>query len=189
MERVRVLRAEVRHFCSPAVWASCPSGTVRTARCSLHWCRRGSADLPFASGDSRKRWPGPGWGESPINPQWSAERRAALVMRVAAVPGNGCSFPSRAWQRARCASRRSASLVFWGKQNGNASVEAKPSLTRDTPPMQSHRGNDEARHCERSEAIQRLCKRPLDCSSQALLAMTRENSALTAPMHEGESTS
>ena len=84
-------------------------------------------------------------------------------MRAAAVPGNGCSFPSRAWQRARCASRRSASLVFWGKQNGNASVEAKPSLTRDTPPMQSHRGNDEARHCERSEAIQRLCKRPLDC--------------------------
>ena len=93
MERARVLRAEVRHFCSRRPGHHARPARVRTARCSLHWCRRGSAELPFVSGDSRKRWPGPGQDASPVNPQWSAERRAALVMRVAAVPGNGCSFP------------------------------------------------------------------------------------------------
>ena len=50
------------------------SACVRTARCWLHWRRRGSADLPFGSGDSRKRWPGPGQDESPVNPHSGAPK-------------------------------------------------------------------------------------------------------------------
>jgi hypothetical protein len=72
---------------------------LRGARCTgARRGRRGLERLPFGSGDSRKRWPGPGQDVSPVNPQWSAEGRAALVMRVAAVPGNGCSSHDCAWQ-------------------------------------------------------------------------------------------
>ena len=38
-----------------------------------------------------------------------------------------------------------APLPSLGKRNGSASVEAKPSLTRDTPPVQMHRENAIAR--------------------------------------------
>ena len=72
------------------------------------------------------------------------ERRKASgpVKRAAAVPGNGCSFPNRAWQRARCAIRRSASL--FGEANGNASraFGAKIFSIALTIRMQVHRGND-----------------------------------------------
>src|SRR5580700_4162278 len=44
-ERVRFLRAEFVTFCSQAAWASSRPARDRTARCSLHWCRRGSSRL------------------------------------------------------------------------------------------------------------------------------------------------
>ena len=77
---------------SRAAWASCPSGTCSDCEVLAALVpERSARNSRFASGDSRKRWPGPGQDESPVNPQWSAERRAALVTRAAAVPGNGCS--------------------------------------------------------------------------------------------------
>jgi hypothetical protein len=75
-------------------------------------------------------------------------------MRDAAVPGNGCSFPSRVWQQARCVVRRSASLVIGGKQNGNASrfrgevsyrlnknPDADASRERWNSSLRAHRSN------------------------------------------------
>ena len=65
--RVRhLIRRRPGHHARPA--------RVRTARCSLHWRRRGSAELPFASGDSRKRWPGPGWKATSSNPHSGAPK-------------------------------------------------------------------------------------------------------------------
>jgi hypothetical protein len=156
MERVRFSWMEVRHLYSRTAWASCPSGTcsdcqVLAALALERWWAE--SPLSFASGDSRKRWPGPGRDESLGNSLWSAERRAALIMRVAAVPGNGGSSGLCLATGAVQQVRRSALRFprYRGKQKGNASVEAKPSRTRDTAPMHSHRENAPSwRHCRAS---------------------------------------
>ena len=70
-ERVRVLWMEARHFCSQTAWASCPSGTCSDCQvlAALALERRwAESPLPFGSSDSRKRWPGPGWKATSINP-------------------------------------------------------------------------------------------------------------------------
>jgi hypothetical protein len=92
--RVRhLIRGRPGHHARPA--------RVRTVGCLLHWCRRGSAELPFASGDSRKRWPGPGWKATSINPIVEHRKVSGPVTRAAAVPGNGCSslpdLPGNRW--------------------------------------------------------------------------------------------
>src|SRR5580704_4628590 len=101
-----------------------PSGACRTARCSLHWCRRGSSRLhPVVPGSAAQAEPRP---KRPRMPRWGAERRARPLHEVPAT-----SVPSRGkGERTRAASlfdadparayRRSASLLlreeFFGRR-------------------------------------------------------------------------
>ena len=59
-----------------------PSGACRTARCSLHWCRRGSSRLhPVIPGNAALK---PSRDETRRVPRWGAERRARPLHEVRA---------------------------------------------------------------------------------------------------------
>src|ERR1700761_2244368 len=72
-ERARVLRVEVRHFCSQTAWASARPARDRTVGCPLHWHRIGSADLSMTRWFQEAR-PGPGWKATSSNPHSGAPR-------------------------------------------------------------------------------------------------------------------
>ena len=73
-ERVRFLRAEFVALSLQAVWASSRPARDRTARCSLHWCRRGSSRLdPVIPGSAARAELGM---ESPLR-MTAVERRKA----------------------------------------------------------------------------------------------------------------
>jgi hypothetical protein len=99
-----------------------PSGACRTARCSLHWCRRGPSRLhPVIPGSAAQ-------AESGIP---AHDRGGAPKGERSRLSGRGCACASRRGNR-WCAVRRSASLFgeqrHLGEQrHGLPSVRGKPS--------------------------------------------------------------
>ena len=153
-----------------------PSGACRTARCSLHWCRRGSSRLhPVVPGSAARAEPRP---KRPRMPRWGAERRARpLHFLRSRWPRS--SPTRRKGERARaaslfdaarwCAYRRSASLLSREEFFGNASWLGF-SWRRQSSDAKGHRDNGKARH----RAVQSL-------TSRARAAATARSPENTSP--------